>query len=106
MTNTISITDVRGMFARYERANESAGLIPDGFHLVLSEGSKYYGNAYRVHLTGNRVKLDNGRYEWPNGTGHDNPPVGNDFLGMTKRDAYDSLADAARIIEDMTRANA
>ena len=98
----VTIADVRNMFARYQRANDAAELIPEGFHLVLTEGSKYYGNAYRVNLTGDIVKDANGHNTWPNGSGHDRPPVGDDYLGMTKRDAFNTLADASTIIEGMT----
>ena len=62
---------------------------PDAGRLVLNIGSKTYGNAYRL--------------AWiPTGeTGHYNPPIGGDFLGMTARDAYDRLTERTRTIQDV-----
>jgi len=50
-------------------------------HLVLQEGSKTYGRAFRVHFTGGS------KY----GSGHYEPRGFNDYLGRTKAEAEQSL---------------
>jgi hypothetical protein len=50
-------------------------------HLVLQEGSKTYGRAYRVHFTGGS------KY----GSGHCEPRGFSDYLGGTKAEAAQSL---------------
>ena len=50
-------------------------------HLVLQEGSKTYGRAYRIHFTGGS------KY----GSGHCEPRGFSDYLGMTKAEAEQSL---------------
>ncbi len=87
----ITRKDLDQALAAHVTALESVGIKYDG-RLVLSIGSKYYGNAYRL----NRI---------PEGeTGHWNPPVGGDFLGMTAREAYDRLTERTRTIYDTARA--
>lgn len=108
MTYRATIDDVRLAFKRFDCACHKWGLIPGGCHLVLSEGSKTYGNAYRVNLTGDRVEEavpdPNGKpTHYPNGSGHWNPPIGADFLGMTKAEAYNELHSRARVLEDLAR---
>ena len=66
----------------------------------LDHGSKHYGRAFRVYLTG--IQAEDGSY--PQGSGHGRPPAGDDFLGMTKRDAFNALADRARALEDVAYA--
>ena len=66
-------------------------LIADSDRLVLSEGSATYGRAWRVNL----------RYD---GSGAlYRPPAGDDYLGFTKREAFDRLADRASVLEDAAR---
>jgi hypothetical protein len=50
-------------------------------HLVLQEGSKTYGRAFRVHFTGGS------KY----GSGHWEPRGFSDYLGGTKAEAEQSL---------------
>lgn len=50
-------------------------------HLVLQEGSKTYGRAYRIHFTGGS------KY----GSGHCEPRGFSDYLGMTKAEAERTL---------------
>jgi len=50
-------------------------------HLVLQEGSKTYGRAFRVHFTGGS------KY----GSGHCEPRGFSDYLGGTKAEAAQSL---------------
>ena len=50
-------------------------------HLVLQEGSKTYGRAYRIHLSGGT------KY----GSGHCEPRHFSDYLGMTKAEAETKL---------------
>jgi hypothetical protein len=50
-------------------------------HLVLQEGSKTYGRAYRIHLTGGT------KY----GSGHWEPRGFSDYLGGTKAEAERTL---------------
>jgi len=50
-------------------------------HLVLQEGSKTYGRAYRIHFTGGS------KY----GSGHWEPRGFSDYLGGTKAEAAHSL---------------
>ena len=50
-------------------------------HLVLQEGSKTYGRAYRIHFTGGS------KY----GSGHWEPRGFSDYLGGTKAESAQSL---------------
>ena len=95
---TITNKDLDAVLARYVRACERFDLIPEGMRVGLDYGSKHYGRAFRVYLTG--VRAEDGSY--PQGSGHRNPPAGDDFLGMTKRGtwAYVALADRARTRND------
>lgn len=83
--------DVRRAFAHHIDTLERYGISYDG-RLVLSQGSKTYGNAWRI----NRI---------PTGESyHANPPIGSDYLGMTAREAYDTLHERNRTIHDMASA--
>jgi hypothetical protein len=75
------------MLARYVRACERHGLVTDGDRIGMDHGSVMYGRAFRV-------------YTIPAGsTAHHNPPAGNDFLGMTKAEAFHSLAERSSALE-------
>ena len=100
--NTITTKDLEAQFARYVRVCERLGLIPEGMQVGLDHGSKTYGRAFRVYLTGIPVETPNG-WTYPNGSGPSRPPAGDDFLGMTKREAFTVLADRARTLEDVAR---
>lgn len=70
------------------------GLLSDpAAKLGLDHGSKTYGRAFRLFVT-----YTDDRPGW---SGHHRPPVGDDFLGMTKRDAYEALTARTRHISDV-----
>ena len=92
---TPTITNVRAAFERYVELTKE--FVPEGFVLGLAEGSKTYGNAYRLFMTGERA--EDGSY--PNGSGHWGPPIGPDFLGMTKTEAFNTLVTINRTIMDL-----
>jgi hypothetical protein len=97
---TITNRDLYAALDRYVRVCDRLGLIPEGMRVGLDYGSKTYGRAFRVYLTG--VRAEDGSY--PQGSGHGRPPAGDDFLGMTKREAFNALADRARALEDVAYA--
>lgn len=86
--------DVEAVFASYVDACDTYGLVTPGRRLVLSIGSKTYGNAYRV----NEVWQDRER-----GTGHYAPAIGSDYLGMTAREAHETLCERIRLVHDIVR---
>jgi hypothetical protein len=70
----ITVKDVRAVFARLQKR------LPH-LHLVLDEGSKTYGRAWRIHHV-------------PDGqSGHHTIPghTAGGYLGMTAREAYEAL---------------
>jgi hypothetical protein len=84
----ITNDDLARALEQHVAALDTLGIKYDG-RLVLSHGSKTYGRAFRL----NRI---------PNGeTGHWAPPIGSDFLGMTKREAYDELVGRTRVLWDV-----
>lgn len=95
MTNhAITNADLDGMLRRYQAALDALGIqLREGEHIGLDHGSKMYGRAFRLFATG---------YE--GSTGHGRPPVGDDFLGMTKREAFETLATTCRAMEDIAYA--
>ena len=136
----VTVTDLRRAFEAHRDALAKCGIVYDG-RLILSEGSKLYGNAYRINLTdcdhhcqqtksvtaagvsvfgwhedehGNpatRVRMwDHADCPACHGSGreicsgHFNPPIGDDYLGMTAREAYDELTSRTRTIYDTAAA--
>ena len=97
MSDRITNQDLDNMLSHYDKACRDMGMIKDGYHVVLSHGSATYGRAFRINVTGDAVKVD-GRWTYPNGSGHDYPPTGDDFLGFTKRDAYTTLNQITRTL--------
>lgn len=93
MSKRITITDVRPALARYAEACKEAGLIPEGMHVGLAEGSQTYGRAWRVYLTGDMVRDEKGQPTFPKGSGHNRPPVGDDYLGWTAAEALAALQE-------------
>lgn len=90
----ITNEDLANMLARYVRALDKLGIsLGEGERIGLDHGSKTYGVAFRLFTTGGAL-----------GTGHHRPPVGDDFLGMTKREAWETLATLARAMEDVAYA--
>lgn len=87
---TITINDYRNACRHHVDALTTYGLIDeDVTGVVFSTGSKTYGNAYRMNL------LREGS------TGHYQPSIGSDFLGMTRREAYEAVTARTRTIHDM-----
>lgn len=86
----ITRKNLEGTFASYVDTLRRYGLHPDG-KLVLSIGSKTYGRAYRINLVP------------PGESGHYRPGIGDDFLGMTTREAWETLADRRRIVADVVQ---
>ena len=101
---TTSAHDLRITQQLYATTCEQLGLIPDGFHLVFSNGSKTNGNAYRVALVGKPVTNDDGTTSWPNGSGHGRPPLGSDYLGWTKDEADRALRNRIECAQDLAHA--
>lgn len=100
-THRITRSDLDAILARYARACDELGIGPEpGYHLNLSTGSATNGIAYRLNVIGDCVQTPDGP-TWPNGSGHARPPAGDDFLGFTKREAFDRLADRCSVLEDV-----
>jgi hypothetical protein len=99
MSRSVTIKDLEHMFEMYAAEVANAGGVPDGARLVLSHGSKTYGRAFRVHLTGDGSKPD------VYNSAHFRPMIGNDYLGMTKYEAHDSLRTVMGVLWDVARIN-
>ena len=113
----ITRKDLDQALEHHVAALQCVGIVYDG-RLVLSIGSKTYGNAYRLNLTGVMDRCQ-GR-PWSDQThegceecggtresrssAHYRPPVGDDYLGMTAREAYDTLTARTRAVYDTARA--
>lgn len=87
MSNSVSASDVRGMFARYVKACERAGVDVSTYR--LREGDS--ANAWRVERTVNALGGVSGTI----GTGSYG------FLGNTRKEAYKALWFMACAIEDV-----
>lgn len=91
MTDRITRADLAAALKSHKLALEACGVKYDG-QFVLEEGSKTYGRAYRL-------------YRVPEGqSGHYNPPVGGDYLGMTAREAYENLTTRTSVLWDVATA--
>ena len=84
----VSASHLDGAFSRYVLACERLGLVTPGTELHLSHGSKINGIAFRVNVVTEFGGLDH-------------PPAGEAFLGFTKGEAFEKLADRARVLEDV-----
>lgn len=91
MSDRITQADLRYALAHHVDALERYGITYDG-RLVLDEGSKTYGRAYRL----NRIATGE--------SGHRAPPIGSDYLGMTAREAYETLTTRTRAVHDVAAA--
>jgi hypothetical protein len=80
MSNRITVTNLRSMYAHYVKACEKAGFDTTGYQLV--EGSKTYGRAYR---------------SYKDGSGTPGADI-NGYLGTTVRETYEALDVAARTL--------
>lgn len=97
----ITRSDLDNMLTRYSNALVRLDMHPantaEGGRLGMNIGSKTYGIAYRLFVTD---------YRLPDGTtctGHARPPVGPEYLGMTAREAFETLATMASTAEDIAR---
>ena len=84
----ITRSDLDHALEAHVRALDACGITYDG-RLVIDHGSKTYGRAYRLY------HIASGE------TGHRNPPVGGDYLGMTAREAYDNLTTRNSVLFDV-----
>ncbi len=115
MTNTITTADLERALASHVETLERAGITYAG-RLEIQYGNKTCGIAFRLYRTGYPVPCDpQGPTNDPDcpacagtgsrlTTGHANPPVGSDYLGMTKREAYDALTTRTAVIADVSYA--
>ena len=68
MTYRITKADLELRFEQYVSALNGLGMIPEGYRVVLSHGSKYNGIAYGINLAGTPVwDEETQRYDYPNG---------------------------------------
>lgn len=89
MSQPITLTNLRRAVRRHVDTLAAFGLIPaDVDAFTFQEGSKAYGNAFQLNT------LRNG------GTGHYRTVVGDDYLGMTKAEAYENITTRTRAIID------
>jgi hypothetical protein len=91
----ITQRDLAVALRRYDKAARNLGLIPNGMHLYLQHGSKTNGIAYRVNLVWDQDR------QAQEDSGHHRPPMGDDYLGMTAREAYNALYGRAVTAEDI-----
>tara|TARA_R110000803_G_scaffold56935_2_gene114547 strand:- start:17157 stop:17462 length:306 start_codon:yes stop_codon:yes gene_type:complete len=97
MSYTVTTKDLDRIFEIYATEIAAAGGVPDGARLILSHGSQTYGRAFRVNLTGDGTKPD------VYNSGHFKPLIGNDYLGMTKYEADQTLRTVLRVLWDVNR---
>ena len=89
-----TIKRVEAAFRMHKAACKEAGLIPEGMHLELASGSQKNGRAWRLWMTGDRVKIaEHPGYAYPKGSGSNRPPVGDDYLGWTLTEARIALQE-------------
>ena len=98
MSNQITMRDLDVQLDRYVANLTALGIAYDG-HIGIQHGSKINGIAFRLYHTGYPVPDGNGGQR-PT-TGHANPPVGSDFLGMTKREAWEALIAINTVLSDV-----
>ena len=99
MSYKITTKDLERQHSQYVSALKDLGMLPEGYRIVLEHGSKTYGRAFRIALTGCAVwNEETQRYDYPNGSGHSYPPTGDDYLGMTKAEAYRTLNAITRTL--------
>jgi len=97
VSHSVTIKDLNHIFKIYAEQVDKAGGVPDGAKLILSLGSKTYGRAFRVNLTGDGTKPD------VYNSGHFRPLIGDDYLGMTKYEADQTLRTVLRVLWDVNR---
>ncbi len=85
MNNRITTEELNGVLGRYTRAVESLGMLPPSGGFQFQWGSKVNGQAYRLYTNG----------------GSGAPGTANGYLGMTRREAWDTLHTIAETLEDV-----
>jgi hypothetical protein len=100
-TDQITQADLSRALASHVETLERAGITYDG-RIGLQIGSRANGIAFRLYRTGYPVRDLDGSERLT--TGHANPPVGSDYLGMTKREAYEALVTRTAVIADVSYA--
>jgi len=118
MTDRITNSDIDQVLANHVQALESVGITYDG-RLGIDHGSKTYGRAFRLFHTGYLIpcykceSTTDGNGECGDDrchdgllptTGHGRPPIGSDYLGMTKREAFTTMIERTNLIYDVVRA--
>lgn len=88
MTTRITLHDLQRALESHTRALQRCGITYDGT-LRLEPGSATYGRAFRLYLMP------------PGTTALWSPPIGSDYLGMTKAEAYDNLVTRTQLIYDI-----
>ena len=79
MSERITTKDLDRQLTQYVNALKDLEMLPAGHRIVLDHGSKTYGRAFRIALTGEPVyNVEKGWYDYPNGSGHSFPPTGDD----------------------------
>lgn len=84
----VTLSDVREAFARFVAAADRAGF-PNTDRWRMQTGSKMYGHAYRV------FEVD------PSHGGHHDLPMMSSagYVGMTRREAYETLNTMSRTMD-------
>lgn len=92
--------DVERVLEAYREVLDRAPwqMIRPGARLVLEQGSKTYGRAWRLYETGH---VD---HTGEVTTGYYRPTIGDDFLGMTAREARAALSTRLRVVADVVLA--
>ncbi len=102
MTDRITQTDLDAALAAHVETLERCGISYVG-RLAITSGSKTYGIAFRLYRTGYLVPSETGTGYRPT-TRHASPPIGSDYLGMTRREAYETLTTRTAVIADVSYA--
>jgi hypothetical protein len=93
MTHRITNADLDRALTAHAETLDRYGLLPETARIGLDHGSKTYGRAFRLFVT-----YTDDRPSW---SAHHRPPIGDDYLGMTKAEAYGALTSRTRHIGDV-----
>lgn len=114
MSDRITTADLDRALTAHRDCLDACGITYEG-RLGLDHGSATYGRAFRLYRTAYPYPCQERRDDHTDcprcaGTGtetcsgHARPPIGDDYLGMTKREAYDELVHRTGLIYDTHRA--
>lgn len=95
MINRITKRSMDAAFERYSRAVDSLGMNKSDHRLAYMEGSKVNGVSHKLVW----IHVQHGGYSGAPGTDV------NGFIGMTKREAYETMSTIARALEDVAFRN-